>query len=140
MSSPPPSHPDPRETLRLLSRDPTVDPDTPETPADRFCRLACLVYSEVDHPDRWTTARALLAEHPEIVTDSIAAAAAAADPEALTAHLAADPEAVDRETGPHRWAPLLYLTYSRAVLDDSADRFLRCGPVSRSAASGSAAR
>ena len=126
MSSPPSSHPDPRETLRLLSRDPTVDPDTPETPADRFCRLACLVYSEVDHPDRWATARALLAEHPEIVTDSIAAAAAAADPEALAAHLAADPEAADRETGPHRWAPLLYLTYSRAVLDGSADRFLRC--------------
>ena len=126
MSSPPPSHPDPRETLRLLSRDPTVDPETPETPADRFCRLACLVYSEVDHPDRWAAARALLAEHPEIVTDSIAAAAAAADPEALAAHLAADPEAADRETGPHRWAPLLYLTYSRAVLDDSADRFLRC--------------
>ncbi len=129
MSSPPSSHPDPRETLRLLSRDPTVDPDTPETPADRFCRLACLVYSEVDHPDRWTTARALLAEHPEIVTDSIAAAAAAADPEALAAHLAADPEAADRETGPHRWAPLLYLTYSRAVLDGSADRYLRCAQL-----------
>ena len=126
MSSPPSSHPDPRETLRLLSRDPTVDPDTPETPADRFCRLACLVYSEVDHPDRWAAARALLAEHPEIVTDSIAAAAAAADPDALAAHLAADPEAADRETGPHRWAPLLYLTYSRAVLDGSADRYLRC--------------
>ena len=124
MSSPPSSHPDPRETLRLLSRDPTVDPDTPETPADRFCRLACLVYSEVDHPDRWAAARALLAEHPE--TNSIAAAAAAADPDALAAHLAADPEAADRETGPHRWAPLLYLTYSRAVLDGSADRYLRC--------------
>jgi len=124
MSSPPSSHPDPRETLRQLSRDPTVDPDTPETPADRFCRLACLVYSEVDHPDRWAAARALLAEHPE--TNSIAAAAAAADPDALAAHLAADPEAADRETGPHRWAPLLYLTYSRAVLDGSADRYLRC--------------
>jgi len=129
MSSPPSSHPDPRETLRLLSRDPTVDPDTPETPADRFCRLACLVYSEVDHPDRWAAARALLAEHPEILTDSIAAAAAAADPDALAAHLAADPEAADRETGPHRWAPLLYLTYSRAVLDGSADRYLRCAQL-----------
>src|SRR6478672_8633329 len=97
MSSPPSSPPDPRETLRLLSRDPTVDPDTPETPADRFCRLACLVYSEVDYPDRWTTARALLAEHPEIVTDSIAAAAGAADRYLRCARLlldaGADPDA-----------------------------------------------
>ena len=29
-------------------------------------------------------------------------------------------------TGPHRWAPLLYLTYSRAQTgDEPADRFLR---------------
>lgn len=127
MSSSQPSHPDPREILRRLSRDPTVDPAAPESTADQFCRLACLVYSEVDHPDRWAKARDVLAEHPEIVAASIAAAAGAADSDALAAHLAADPDAARRENGPHRWAPLLYLTYSRAVGgDEPADRFLRC--------------
>jgi hypothetical protein len=119
--------PDPRETLRRLSRDPTVDPGSPQTVADEFCRLACLTYGGADHPDRWARARAMLAEHPEIVGSSIAAAAAAADVGALSAHLAADPEAAYRETGPHDWAPLLYLTYSRVgTADEPADRFLDC--------------
>lgn len=119
--------PDPRETLRQLSRDPTVDPGSPQTVADEFCRLACLTYGAADHPDRWERARALLAEHPGIVGASIAAAAAAADVGAVTTHLAADPEAANLETGPHGWAPLLYLTYSRVgTADAPADRFLDC--------------
>ena len=103
------------DTAETLRRDPTAAPAEPDTdPADTFCRLACLVYSEQDGPDRWTAARALLAAHPDLVSHSIAAAAAAADPDAIRLHLAADRRAANTETGPHRWAPLLYLAYSRA--------------------------
>jgi ankyrin repeat protein len=100
-----------------LTRNPTIDPEplpggTTEL-ADQFCRLACLVYSDVDDPARWAQARALLDLHPELVQQSIAAAAAAADAPAVRAQLAADPGAANMLTGPHRWAPLMYLTYSR---------------------------
>ena len=85
-------------TAEMLRRDPTAAPAAPDTdPADAFCRLACLVYSEQDGPERWTTARALLTEHPDIVTHSIAAAAAAADPTPLREHLAADPLAANTD-------------------------------------------
>ena len=81
----PPPSPDPErpDLVRRLSRDPTIDPPpgSPDEPADEFCRLACLVYSEVDSPERWAGA-ANLAADPEVVDASIAAAACAADPEA----------------------------------------------------------
>jgi len=114
----------------VLTRNPTVDPDPAlgdsAEAADQFCRLACLVYSEVDDPARWERARLLLAEHPRLVETSIAAAAAAADPAAIVDHLAADPRAGNRLTGPHRWAPLMYLAYSRAhSAGEPADRFVR---------------
>lgn len=111
-----------------LSRDPTLDPPSgsPDGAADEFCRLACLVYSEVDSPERWAKARELLAADPEVVGAGIAAAACAADPEALAAHLAGDPEAAVREVGPHRWPPLMYLTYSRVhSAGEPAERFVR---------------
>jgi hypothetical protein len=108
-----------------LRRDPTGDEPATD-PADEFCRLACLVYSEKDGPERWAQARTLLDEHPGLVSESIAAAAAAADPDAIAAHLAGDPGAAGRVAGPHRWAPLLYLTYSRAQSGpEPADRYLR---------------
>ena len=114
----------------VLTRNPTVDPDPAlgdsADVADQFCRLACLVYSEVDDPARWERARLLLVEHPRLVETSIAAAAAAADPAAIVDHLAADPGAGNRLTGPHRWAPLIYLAYSRAhSAGEPADRFVR---------------
>ena len=125
MPSSPSSNSDAAELRRRLTRDPTVDPTGPQDPADEFCRLACLVYSELDGPDRWARAREILAAHPEIVAASIAAAAAAADPDAIAALLAGDPRAATVECGPHRWTPLMYLTYSRAPTDDSSDRVLR---------------
>jgi len=114
------------DTAETLRRDPTAAPAAPDTdPADAFCRLACLVYSEQDGPDRWTAARALLTEQPDLVSHSIAAASASADPDAIRQHLAADPRAATTETGPHRWAPLMYLTYSRVgQRNQPAERFL----------------
>ena len=132
MSSSPLQNPDQLAVVQRLSRDPTLGPpaDSPESAADEFCRFACLVYSEVDGPERWARARAVLAGHPDLVDASIAAAACAADPAALAAHLAADPPAANREVGPFRWAPLLYLTYSRVHgAGDPADRFLRSARI-----------
>src|SRR6478609_3791836 len=109
----------------VLGRNPTGDVPAGDA-VEGLCRFACLVYGNEDGPERWSQARSLLAAHPEMVTHSVAAAAAAADPDAVAGHLAADPEAANRETGPHRWAPLLYLTYSRIGSGEgSADRFLR---------------
>ncbi|MFC1436824.1 ankyrin repeat domain-containing protein [Streptacidiphilus sp. N1-10] len=88
-----------------------------ESPADRFCRLACLGYTPADGPDRWSRAADLLALHPDLVDLSIWAAGAAADLAALRRHLAADPAgpraAATRRGGPYRWTPLFYLVYSR---------------------------
>ena len=101
-----------RRQLELLAgyrRDPDAVPAVAD-PADDFCRLACLVYSAEDGPDRWAAAAALLAEQPDLPARSVAAAAAAGDPAALATHLA-DPAAASAPTGPHGWQPLLYLTY-----------------------------
>ena len=78
--------------MATLDRDPTdeapgsTDPAVAD-PADAFCRLACLVYSEQDGPDRWSAARSILAANPDITDRSIAAAAATADPAAIGHHL-----------------------------------------------------
>ena len=132
MSSSPRSDPERLDVVRRLSRDPTVGPAAgmAEIAADEFCRLACLVYSEVDGPERWARARSILAAHPDVVDASIAAAACAADPDAIAAQLVADPQSANREVGPFRWSPLLYLTYSRVLgVDEPAERFLRSARI-----------
>ncbi len=103
------------DVVDTFRRDPDVasDADTDDL-ADQFCRLACLIYSPDDGPERWARAAAnLLAEHPQIRRASMWAAAAAADPEAVRDLLAADPSLVHRQGGPHRWEPLFTLAYSR---------------------------
>ena len=116
--------------MATLDRDPTdeapgsTDPAVAD-PADAFCRLACLVYSEQDGPDRWSAARSILAANPDITDRSIAAAAATADPAAIGHHLEHNRDVARLETGPHRWAPLLYLAYSRVhSAAEPADRFV----------------
>jgi len=84
----------------------------PAAPADQFLALACLRYED-DQPERWTQARQILAEHPEITQVSAYAAAAAADVVQLEAHLASDPGMARRPGGPYRWEPLFYLAYAR---------------------------
>jgi hypothetical protein len=108
-----PSWPALRRQLDLLGGR-RVDPDAvaPATdPADEFCRLACLVYSDDDGPHRWAAATALLTA--DLPDRSVYAAAALGDPAALTRHLDADPAAAARPGGPNGWEPLLYLVYSR---------------------------
>ena len=108
------------QTIARYRWDPTADTvvdGAAESPADRFCRLACLGYTTADGPDRWSRAAELLAQDPGLVDLSIWAAAAAADVAALRRHLAADPAgpgaAATRRGGPYPWTPLFYLAYSR---------------------------
>jgi ankyrin repeat protein len=87
-------------------------PEEAGDPADRFLRLACLVYGG-DRPARREQARRLLADHPELATASIHTMAAVGEVAAAAALLAEDPSQARAEGGPHRWEPLLYAAYSR---------------------------
>lgn len=92
--------------------------------ADRFAALACLRYDHTDSPERWANAAQLLADDPQLVDRSIAAAAAAMDPAAIERHLRTDPDAARRSTGPFDWPPLLHLAYSRLPVDRTEDELV----------------
>jgi hypothetical protein len=101
------------EVIERYSRFPDRMPEAgPVSLADEFLRLVSLYYAD-DEPERWAQGRRLLAGHPEITQDSVYAAAAAADTDALRRILAADPAAARREGSPFRWPPLMYLAYAR---------------------------
>ena len=101
------------ETVATYSRFPDrMAADASDDRADQFLRLACLDYDAVG-PAEWASARALLAEHPELTATSVPSAAAAGDDAALAALLAADAAAANRPAGPYRWEPLLYVAYAR---------------------------
>ena len=93
-------------------------------PAQEFCRLACLTYGRDDGPARWARARHLLAEHPEMTSVDIWAAAAAARPDHVGPLLAERPRRVAERGGPFRWRPLFYLAYSRFDPAVPAERVL----------------
>jgi hypothetical protein len=93
-------------------------------PADEFCRLACLTYGREDGPARWAEARRLIAEHPDLTTANIWAAAVAARPDDVDRLLAARPQRATERGGPFRWRPLFYLAYSRLDPAVSAERVL----------------
>lgn len=103
--------------------DMTVDPSRVDEatldPADRFCALACLRYDESDAPPRRNAATRLVHEAPELVDTHVWAAAAAADPRALSALLRTDPALASATGGPHGWTPLMYLAYARVPQRDS---------------------
>ncbi len=91
---------------------------TPDDPADAFLALACLRYGDDDTPERWARAQALLT--PGLTRASLPVAAAAADADAVAAHLERDPDGARREGGPYRWEPLLYLAYARVDAAEAA--------------------
>jgi ankyrin repeat protein len=102
------------DTVAAFRRDPDVLPDEESgDDADRFCRFACLMYSSDDGPERWERARELLADNPALSKASIWTAAAAGDATGVREWLSKDPSLANRQGGPHRWEPLLYLAYSR---------------------------
>ncbi len=91
-----------------------------ESPPDRFLRLACVNYSAVDTDV--VAAAALLRQHPEVPTQSLAAAAVCGDVQEVRRLLAARPDAAGAPSGPYGWPPLMYVTYGRYAVD--ADRTL----------------
>ncbi|MCV7065532.1 hypothetical protein H7H51_07115 [Mycolicibacterium farcinogenes] len=107
-----------------LSVDPGALDEKPLHLADRFCSWASLRYNETDAPPRRQAAADLLNNRPNLVDDSIWAAASAADPEALARHLRDRSAPANRTGGPFGWAPLMYLCYSRVPSDRTADDVL----------------
>lgn len=91
--------------------------------ADAFCRLACLAYS-ADDLARRARARGLLADNRDLTRGHIWAAAAASDVAEVQRLVADDPSLTTERGGPHRWAPLFYLAYSRLDLDVPAEHVL----------------
>lgn len=82
---------------------------------DEFLRLACLTYGN-DDPDRLRRAQALLREHDWLERASVHTIAATGAVDAARELLGRDPSQASLVGGPHRWAPLLYLAYSRVPL------------------------
>lgn len=99
------------ETIQHYRRVPD-EIDSASTPADEFLLLACLRYGGDDTADRWQRAARLLADHPEITRESVHAAAATADADALSA-LLDDLASASVAGGPYGWEPILYLAYAR---------------------------
>lgn len=101
------------DAIERFTRSPHQQPvGGANAPADDFLLLACLTYSS-DDPARWARARRMLAERPELAGHSISTAAAVGDVAAAQTMLEGDPGLANRQGGPHRWEPLLYLAYSR---------------------------
>ena len=91
------------------------DVDADDDPVDAFLRLACLSYTA---PYAADDARVRLQGDPSLADSTPGTMAACGRAEQLAELLDRDPRAVSRETGPHRWPPLLYLCYSRLDLGD----------------------
>jgi ankyrin repeat protein len=81
--------------------------------ADCFVDLACLTYGDDESRARRVEASTLLAATPDLVHESVHAAAAAGDVDALRAHLDRDAECVERRGTSRGWVPLLALCCSR---------------------------
>jgi ankyrin repeat protein len=97
----------------VWSTPPRPNPATPL--ADVFVRMACLVYGDWQRTNI-AKARRLLADHPEIASAKVYAAAAIGDVVNVRAMLDRDPALVNAKGGPLHWEPLLYACYSR--IDD----------------------
>ena len=111
------------QVVAQYSRAP-VTVEASDDAGNEFLRLACLVHGDDDGPHRWTLARQILAENPQLVARSIHVAAAVVDPAQVARLLDADPRGATREGGPFGWPPLLYLTYARHDPDVAIDAVL----------------
>jgi hypothetical protein len=107
------------EAAAELSVDPSRFDELAAGPADRFCALAALRYDASDAPPRRQAATELLRADPGLTGHHIWAAAAAADPRALSALLHDEPALASATGGPYGWVPLMYLAYSRVPQHDS---------------------
>lgn len=109
--------------------DPTAVDSARLGAADRFCALAVLHYTDADTPPRFAAAAELLRAQPFLVDVHEWAAAAAADPEALSRYVSRSRSAAIARGGPFDWPALLYLCFSRAPLDRPERDVLRCATI-----------
>lgn len=107
------------EAAAELSVDPSRFDEQAAGPSDRFCALATLRYDASDAPPRRQAATELLRADPGLTGHHIWAAAAAADPRALSVLLHDEPALASATGGPYGWVPLMYLAYSRVPQHDS---------------------
>jgi ankyrin repeat protein len=103
------------ETLTGYTREPHEVPPLVDA-ADEFLRLACLTYGG-DDVTRPAQAAEMLERDPGLTSRSIYTAAVAGDAAAAAEILAADPSQATATGGPFAWEPLVYVAYSRLVLD-----------------------
>lgn len=98
------------EIVTARSWTPGAEPEK-ELPTDRFLRLACPTYDDAGFDP--AAAVRLLAEHPQLPSQSLCVAAACADVTAVRRFLAADQALATATGGPYDWSPLLYQAYAR---------------------------
>lgn len=83
--------------------------------ANQFLDLVSLIYGQVDNPGppRFAQAVEILAEHPQIRTESIYTASAIGDVGQIDRWLDKDPGLVNQKGGYFNWEPLMYAAYAR---------------------------
>lgn len=103
-------------TAEDLRRDPTVVSDG--DPVSHFLSLACLTYSQVDGPARWSAAGEILRAHPDLPERNLYVAAAVGDASAVLAHLRDRPDGARERGGPFGWTALFHVACARVPQRD----------------------
>ena len=89
-------------------------------PVAAFIEAACVPIDSGHASGTLERAQSILAEHPDIASRSIHAAAILADDEAVGRFLERDPAAATTKGGPRGWDPLTHLCFSRYLRLDRA--------------------
>ncbi len=95
-----------------------------ETLVDRFLHFACWdhhTHGKGDHRLHDHAAQRLLAQHPEIASDSLATAIVCGNLDAVRKLIGDRPESAREATGPRTWTPLLYCCYARLTHQPTID-------------------
>jgi ankyrin repeat protein len=88
--------------------------------AASFIEAACVPLDSGHGSGTLERAQSILAEHPEVASSSIQAAATLGDDETIRRFLDRDPAAAAAKGGPRGWDPLTYLCFSRYLRLDRA--------------------
>ena len=87
-------------------------------PVSAFIEAACVPLDSGHASGTLERAQSILAEHPEVVSSSIHAAAILGDDETIRRFLDHDSAAATAKGGPRAWDPLTYLCFSRYLRVD----------------------
>jgi ankyrin repeat protein len=100
-------------------------------PVSAFIDAACAPLDSGHASGTLEQANAMLAEHPDLASRSIHAAAILGDADAVRRFVAADPVSATAVGGPREWDPLTHLCFSRYLRLDRgrSDGFVRAATV-----------